>query len=156
MKKKIDVVLTQYSQPHVLKHRMNEADLKHGDTVTANISPVRIESVFGKMVMYFCPTQNINILNKLETGDGLPLPEEATIKNITVPDDIKPGLYNIINATLHSNGTMQVIANENTFFEEYNEADEFKKRFPAHIPDAPKNTGILSRFTERTFLSFLH
>lgn len=120
MSKPTEVVLTHYSQPHVLQHRMNEANLKHGDTVIANISPVRIESCFGKAVMYFCPIQNIEVVNKIEEGDGLPLPDQATLKNIEIPSSLKPGLYNIRNATLFSNGTLQIIANENTEFEEYN------------------------------------
>lgn len=123
MSKPTEVVLTHYSQPHVLQHRMNEANLKHGDTVIANISPVRIESCFGKAVMYFCPIQNIEVVNKIEEGDGLPLPDQATLKNIEIPSSLKPGLYNIINATLFSNGTLQIIANENTEFEEYSPED---------------------------------
>jgi hypothetical protein len=111
------VVLTSYSQPHVLQQRMKEEKLTHGETVTANISPVRLESNFGKMVLYFCPMQGIEITSKITVGDGGSLPAEAIIEGLTVPEGTKPGLYTLKNVTLFSNGTMQVIATENTEWE---------------------------------------
>jgi hypothetical protein len=57
------VVITSYSQPHVLQQRMKEEQMTHGETVTANISPVRLENAYGKMVMYFCPMQTLEVLN---------------------------------------------------------------------------------------------
>jgi hypothetical protein len=48
--KSTPVVITSYSQPHVLQQRMKEEKLSHGETVTANISPVRLESNFGKIL----------------------------------------------------------------------------------------------------------
>jgi hypothetical protein len=96
---------------------MKEQELTHGDRVTADISPVRLEGHFGKMIMYFCPMQDMHITERLETGDGGPLPSEAIIEGFAVPKDITPGLYTIKNAQLFSNGTMQVIATERTVFE---------------------------------------
>jgi hypothetical protein len=111
------VVLTSYSQPHVLQQRMKEEKLTHGETVTANLSPVRLESNFGKMVMYFCPMQGIEVTNRVSAGDGGSLPCEAIIDGLTVPGDLKPGLYDLKNITLFSNGTLQVIATADTKFE---------------------------------------
>ena len=116
--KKVNVVITSYSQPHVLQQRMKEEKLTHGERVTANISPVRLESNFGKMVMYFCPMQGIEITQRLEKGDGRSLPSEAIIENISVSEQKKPGLYTLKNVQLFSNGTLQVIATADTFFEE--------------------------------------
>lgn len=111
------VVLTSYSQPHVLQQRMKEERLTHGETVTANLSPVRLESNFGKMVMYFCPMQSINVLSRETAGDGGALPAEAIVEGLAVPGDLKPGLYELKNVTLFSNGTLQVIATADTKFE---------------------------------------
>lgn len=111
------VVITSYSQPHVLQQRMKEEKLAHGDRVKADISPIRLESNFGKMVMYFCPLQTINIREKLVTGDGRNLPPEAIIEGFTLPGNMKPGLYELKNVELFSNGTMQVIATADTKFE---------------------------------------
>lgn len=113
----IPAVLTSYSQPHVLQQRMKEANLTHGDRVKADISPVRLESNFGKMVMYFCPAQTISVHKKLEAGDGGSIPCEAIIEGFQLPANIKSGLYDLKNVELFSNGTMQVIAGPNTVFE---------------------------------------
>jgi hypothetical protein len=115
--KTVPVVITQYSQPHVLQQRMKEAHLTHGQTVRGDISPVRLEANFGKMVMYFCPAQGITVNEQITPGDGGPIPEEAILDGVVVPGTFTPGLYHLKNAKLFSNGTMQVIADENTVFE---------------------------------------
>jgi len=111
------VVVTSYSQPHVLQYRMKEEGLRHGDRVTANISPVRLEVNFGKTIMYFCPLNTIEVISKIENGDGGLLPEEATIGDLFVDRNIKPGLYNLKNVELYSNGTLQVNVTADTCFE---------------------------------------
>lgn len=115
--KQTQVVITSYSQPHVLQQRMKEEKLTHGETVTADLSPVRLESNFGKMVMYFCPMNTVNVIGKISAGDGGVLPGEAIIQDITVPGNFKSGLYNLKNVRLSSNGTLQVFATEKTEFE---------------------------------------
>lgn len=117
LEKSTPVVVTAYSQPHVLHQRMKEEKLTHGERVTANISPVRLESNFGKMVMYFCPVNGIEITNRIEAGDGGSLPPEAIVNGLEVPRNLKPGLYNLKNIELYSNGTMQVNATADTCFE---------------------------------------
>lgn len=111
------LVINVYSQPHVLQQRMKEGHLTHGDRIKANISPIRIENAFNKVTMYFCPLQAIEVCDKIETGDGGPIPAEAIIKGFVVPKNIKPGLYTLNNVELFSNGTMQVIAGKDTVFE---------------------------------------
>lgn len=111
------VVITSYSQPHVLQQRMKEEKLTHGERVTANISPVRLESSFGKMVLYFCLVNSIEVTNRIEAGDGGSIPAEAIIDGLNVPVFSKPGLYTLKNVELYSNGTMQVNATADTCFE---------------------------------------
>ena len=111
------VLLTSYSQPHVLKEKMEERFMTHGETVTANISPVRLERSFTKAILYFCPLEKIEVLNKLAEGDGGRLPSDATLDGLDVPIDYKPGLYRICNVELTSNGTMQVKATAETHWE---------------------------------------
>ena len=109
------VILTSYSQPHVLKQRMQEEKMTHGETVTAHISPVRVERNFNnEAVLYFCPLQKIEILNTIAGGDGGSLPSDATLEGFSIPPDYKPGLYKICNVEITSNGTMQVKATRNT------------------------------------------
>lgn len=111
------VVVTAYSQPHVLQHRMKEEKLSHGETVTANISPVRLESAQGRMVLYFCPMKSIEVLQTITVGDGGSIPAEAIVEGLTVPDNVRPGLYTLKNVTISSNGTMQVRATSDTTWE---------------------------------------
>ena len=115
--KSTPVVITSYSQPHVLQQRMKEANLSHGETVTANLSPVRLESNFGKIILYFCPLQSIDIVEKINAGDGGHIPSEAIVEGLSAPRNLGPGLYNLKNVELFSNGTIQVIATEDTVFE---------------------------------------
>lgn len=111
------VGITAYSQPHVLQKRMKEEKMTHGQTVTANLSPVRLELHHGQMVMYFCPMETIEILEILETGDGGVLPLEAKVDDLSVPAGFEPGFYRLKNVTLTSNGAMQVKATSNTIWE---------------------------------------
>lgn len=112
-----DVITTSSAQPHVLRERMKEKELSHGETVTVNMSPVRLEAAFGKMHLYFCPMQTIEVLEKLTPGDGGDIPSEVIVEGLTVPTGHKPGLYTLKNVKLSSNGSMQVIANANTTWE---------------------------------------
>ena len=112
-----EIILTSYSQPNVLQQRMQEERMTHGETVTANLSPVRVEKHMGKMVMYFCPMKNIEVLQTMADGDGGSLPNQAIVEDLTIPSDYKPGFYNLKNVVLTSNGTMQVKATGNTVWE---------------------------------------
>src|SRR5688500_3128426 len=111
------VVITSYSQPHVLQQRMKEEKLTHGETVTVNRSPVRLENAYSKVVMYFCPMQTIEILKHTTPGDGGNIPIQATVDGLSVPDAQKPGLYTLKNVQLSSNGTIQVTATAKTAWE---------------------------------------
>ncbi len=115
--KSTPVTITAYSQPHVLQQRMREEKLTHGQTVTANLSPVRLEMNHGHMIMYFCPMKAIQILETVTKGDGGYIPDEAKVEGLTVPDNYKPGFYNLKNVTVTSNGTMQVKATNKTIWE---------------------------------------
>jgi hypothetical protein len=115
--KSTQVVISSYSQPHVLQQKMKEERLTHGETVTVNISPVRLESDQGRMTMYFCPMKSIEVLATITNGDGGSLPAQAQVDGLTVPEDFKPGLYKLRNVTLTSNGTMTVKATSKTVWE---------------------------------------
>jgi hypothetical protein len=111
------VALTAYSQPHVLQQKMQEEKLTHGATVTANLSPVRLEMDHGHMIMYFCPMRAIEVLETLNEGDGGRIPDEVKVEGLSVPANYRPGFYNLKNVTLTSNGTMQVKATSGTTWE---------------------------------------
>ncbi|HEV8286465.1 MAG TPA: hypothetical protein VGQ09_19285 [Chitinophagaceae bacterium] len=111
------VGITAYSQPHVLRQRMKEEKMTHGQTVTANISPVRIEQSYGHVVMYFCPMETIEVLETLNDGDGGSLPMEVKIEDLSIPKGFRSGLYTLKNVTVSSNGKMQVRSTSETIWE---------------------------------------
>lgn len=114
-----EVLTTSSAQPHVLREKMKEKKLTHGETVTASMSPVRLESALGRMHLYFCPLQSIDILETISPGDGGDIPSEVVVEGLTVPAGHKSGLYTLKNVKLSSNGTMQVIADAKTVWEAY-------------------------------------
>jgi hypothetical protein len=111
------VNITAYSQSNVLREKMKEQKLTHGETVTANLSPVRLEMDYNSMTMYFCPMKAIEVLETHSEGDGGKIPLDAKIEGLNVPSDLKPGFYILKNITLTSNGTMQVKATSKTVWE---------------------------------------
>lgn len=114
-----EVFTTSSAQPHVLREKMREKKLTHGETVKASISPVRLEAAYGKMALYFCPMQTIDVLDTLAPGDGGEIPLNVEVEGLTVPPDHKPGLYTLKNVQLSSNGSIQVTANAETTWEVY-------------------------------------
>jgi hypothetical protein len=109
------VKLTVSSQPHVLRQRMHEEQMTHGETVAAHISPVRLErNFYNEAVLYFCPMKKIEVLKVIADGDGGNLPTDAMLEGLCIPKDLKSGLYKICNVEITSNGTMQVKATSNT------------------------------------------
>jgi hypothetical protein len=112
-----EVFTTSSSQPHVLREKMREKKLSHGETVTASISPVRVESAYGKMALYFCPMETLEVVQTISPGDGGDIPFEVTVEGLTFPPGQKSGLYTLKNVKLTSNGTMQVMATAETAWE---------------------------------------
>lgn len=114
-----EVLTTSSAQPHVLREKMREQKLTHGETVTVNMSPVRLEAALGRMYLYFCPMQTIDVLETITPGDGGEIPMIVTVEGLTVPAGQKPGLYTLKNVKLSSNGAMQVMADAKTTWEVY-------------------------------------
>lgn len=108
------VTITSFSQPDVLRKKMEEGKMSHGGTVRANLSPVRLDMDHGAVVMYFCPMKTIQVLNIMAKGDGGSLPLAARIEGLTVPESLKSGYYDLRNVELTSNGAMLVKATEAT------------------------------------------
>jgi len=115
--KSTPVTISYYSQQDVLQQRMREEKLTHGQTVTANLSPVRLEFSFGKVTMYFCPMRTIQVLENINDGDGGRIPPDAIVEELNIPKNYKSGLYNLENVILTSNGTMQIKATDKTTWE---------------------------------------
>jgi hypothetical protein len=112
-----EIFVNSYSQPHVLREKMKQQKMTHGEVVLANLSPVRLEGISQRMALYFCPVENLDVVKTLEAGDGKDIPMEATVEGLSVPLDFKSGLYALKNVKLTSNGKMQVVATPDTVWE---------------------------------------
>ena len=112
-----EVFTTSSAQPHVLREKMKERELTHGETVKANLSPVRLEAAAGKMALYFCPMETLDIAETITPGDGGDIPSSVVVEGLMLPPGYKSGLYTIKNVKLSSNGTIQVIATAETTWE---------------------------------------
>jgi len=108
------VTVTSDSQSNVLRQKMKEEKMSHGQTVKANLSSVRLERGFGQVVMYFCPMKSIEILELVNSGDGEAIPSQAKVEALSVPADFKPGHYDLKNIILTSNGIIQVVGTRET------------------------------------------
>ena len=103
-----------HSQTYRLRERMNEAEIRHGQEVRADLPGIRVtagmegfraapDSNIG--AIFFCTMGPIRIREVLNQGDGEPLPKEVILDGLAVPG---PGTYDILNALVHSNGSLQV------------------------------------------------
>jgi hypothetical protein len=103
-----------HSQTYRLRERMNEAEIRHGQEVRADLPGIRVtagmegfraapDSNIG--AIFFCTMGPIRIREVLNQGDGDPLPKEVILDGLAVPG---PGTYDILNALVHSNGSLQV------------------------------------------------
>lgn len=112
-----EVIITAASQPNVLQKRMQEQKLTHGETVTASLSPVRLEVGHEKMAIFFCPMKTLEVSEIMTPGDGLDIPEKVIVEGLSVPFDFKSGMYSLKHVKLTSNGTMQIKATDKTTWE---------------------------------------
>jgi hypothetical protein len=112
-----EIFVNSYSQPHVLREKMKQNKMTHGEVVMANLSPVRLEGIREKMALYFCPVENLDVVARIKSGDGQDIPMEATVEGLSVPADFKSGLYALKNVKITSNGTLQVLATAETTWE---------------------------------------
>ena len=103
-----------HSQTHRLRERMAEAAIGHGQEVRADLPGIRVTAQIADWrsapdpkvgVIFFCTMGSIRVREVLALGDGRPLPIEVVLEGLVVPG---PGTYDILNALVHSNGSLQV------------------------------------------------
>ena len=103
-----------HSQTYRLRERMADAAISHGQDVRADLPGIRVmahaadwrsapEPSVG--IVFFCTMGSIRVREVLALGDGRHLPIEVVLEGLVVPG---PGTYDILNALVHSNGSLQV------------------------------------------------
>jgi hypothetical protein len=99
---------------------MTEADIRHGQEVRADLTGIRVTAAAESWripadanvgAIFFCTMGPIRIREVMTEGDTDPLPREVILDGLTVPE---PGTYDILNAIVHSNGSLLVRVDENT------------------------------------------
>jgi hypothetical protein len=109
-----------HSQTFRLRERMAEAAIGHGQEVRADLTGIRVTSHLADWrsapdpsvgIVFFCTMGSIRVREVLEQGDGQPLPREVVLDGLVVPE---PGMYDILDAVIHSNGTLRVRVDERT------------------------------------------
>jgi hypothetical protein len=109
-----------HSQTYRLRERMDEAQIRHGQEVRADLSGIRVTAAFegwssspdpNTGVIFFCTMGPIRIREVVSDGDGAALPTEVILDGLSVPG---PGTYDIVNALIHSNGSLRVQADSAT------------------------------------------
>jgi len=103
-----------HSQTYRLRERMSDANIRHGQEVRADLPGIRVTAALGGGhttpdsnigTIFFCTMGRIRIREVLNQGDGDPLPREVILDGLAVPG---PGTYDILNALVHSNGSLRV------------------------------------------------
>ncbi len=103
-----------HSQTYRLRERMTEADIRHGQEVRADLTGIRVTAAVEGWrttpdtnvgAIFFCTMGPIRIREVLNQGDQDPLPREVILDGLAVPG---PGTYDILNALVHSNGSLLV------------------------------------------------
>ncbi|HEY3012622.1 MAG TPA: hypothetical protein VGJ36_07755 [Gemmatimonadales bacterium] len=93
---------------------MREAEIRHGQEVRADLPGIRVTAAIEGWrttpdptigAIFFCTMGPIRIREVLNHGDGDPLPSEVVLDGLAVPG---PGTYDILNALVHSNGSLRV------------------------------------------------
>jgi hypothetical protein len=99
---------------------MTEAQIRHGQEVRADLTGIRVTTAAESWripsdanigAIFFCTMGPIRIREVMNEGDTDPLPREVILDGLAVPG---PGTYDILNALVHSNGSLLVRVDEGT------------------------------------------
>ena len=120
-----DIVITNQSQPEVLKKKMEEKGIAHGQTTIVDLKKVKVSPLENSlsMEMRFCFMEGIDCKTVLSEGDEMhTLPRTVTVHRGLRIHNRLPGFYNLKNVILSSNGSIHIQETENTEWEAVPEA----------------------------------
>ena len=107
--------VTSYSQGYRLRERMEEAEVRHGQEIRADLPGVRVNAMgrnwftgraSKKGEVFFCNMGPIKVRETTTPGDGGVLPRNVVLEGLEVPAD---GTYDLIDVLVQSNGDLRVI-----------------------------------------------
>jgi hypothetical protein len=109
--------VTAYSQSSRLRERVEQAQVRHGQEIRADLPGVRVSAVTnwftgwptGKAEVFFCTMGPVRVREVTEAGDGAPLPNNVTLRGLEVPGE---GTYDLLNVLVQSNGDLRLIMDD--------------------------------------------
>ena len=123
----MNAYVTANSQTYRLRQRVEEANIRHGQEVRADLPNVRVTTFSSapaswfdrirgvdpepRAEVFFCNMGSIAIREVLETGDDRPLPATVILEGLAVSES---GIYDLRNALVKSNGDLRVVVDNAT------------------------------------------
>jgi hypothetical protein len=107
--------VTSYSQGYRLRERMEEAEVRHGQEIRADLPGIRVSAMgrhwftgkpSDKGEVFFCNMGPIKVKDTTVPGDGEALPGNVVLEGLQVPFE---GTYDLIDVLVQSNGDLRVI-----------------------------------------------
>jgi hypothetical protein len=110
--------VTSYSQGYRLRERMEEAKVRHGQEIRADLPGIRVNAMernwFTRRArdngeVFFCSMGPITVRETSTPGDGGELPRNVVLRGLSVPAE---GTYDLLDVLVQSNGDLRVIIDE--------------------------------------------
>jgi hypothetical protein len=110
--------VTTYSQTHRLRERVEQAEVRHGQEIRADLPGIRVTAMrrnwftgkpLGNPEVFFCTMGPIRVRETTTPGDGGPLPKNVVVQGLDVPGE---GTYDLVNVLVQSNGDLRLIMDE--------------------------------------------
>lgn len=112
--------VTSYSQVERLRERIEQAEVRHGQEIRADLPGVRVIAMARNWFrpkdqrqgeILFCTMGPVRVREVTIPGDALPLPTKVVVQGLVVPGE---GRYDLLDALVQSNGDLRVIVDDAT------------------------------------------
>ena len=116
----MEVRVTGYSQVERLRERIEQAEVRHGQELRADLPGIRVIAMARdwftagakrKGEVLFCTMGPIRVREVTSPGDELPLPTKVVVEGLVVPGE---GTYDVLDALVQSNGDLRLIMDDAT------------------------------------------
>jgi len=106
--------VTSQSQTFRLVEKMEQASIRHGQEIRADLPNVKVLALAGggEGQVLFCNVGPIRVRETLNRGDDRPLPTDVRLRGLEVPIS---GTYDLFNARVSSNGDIELVVDDETW-----------------------------------------